>query len=243
MNKKHFLPACLAIFSFLPLLSSAQSLSMGGKPQNQPIQKVYLSTNMDGYILSSSLLEKAPSSEAKITTPRFTGFLHIGFNANFDFNNNFGIYSGINIKNIGFIEKYSVLDSTVIRRAYTFGIPVGIKIGKLNYGNYLMLGGGVDFPFNYKEKGFVKRNDKEKFNEWFSDRTPAVMPYVFVGAHLRPGVAFKLQYYPTNFLNSDYVEINNGITVMPYKDYTVNLCLLTLGFDINYRPKEMMKKK
>lgn len=243
MNKKHFLLACAAIFSFQAFSSSAQTMSLLGPPKPQPIQKVYLSTNLDGYILSSSLLEKAPATEAKLTTPRLSGFLHMGFIANFDFTRSFGIYSGLNIKNIGFIEKYSVVDSTVKRRVYTFGIPVGIKIGKIDYGNYVMLGGGVDFPFNYKEKGFVDRNDKDKFNEWFSDRTPAVMPYVFVGAHLRPGVAFKLQYYPTNFLNTDFVEMNKTIATLPYKDYNVNLCLLTLGFDINYRPKEMHKKK
>jgi len=233
--------ACAALFSLQPLYSSAQAFNM--KAKHRPVKRVYLSSNIDGYLLSSSILQEAPGGDSKLTTPRFTGFFHIGFNANFDFNRSVGIYSGLNIKNIGFIEKNSLLDSTVIRRVYTFGIPLGLKIGKIDYGNYLILGGGVDFPFNYKEKGFVKRNDKEKFNEWFSDRTPAVMPYVFIGAHLRPGVAFKLQYYPTNFLNTDFAEVNNGIIVRPYQDYTVNLCMVTLGFDINYRPKDMNWKK
>lgn len=207
------------------------------KPKEHPKQKVYMSTNMDGLILSSAFLQNAAHVNGEFTTPRFTSFLHVGATANFDFNKNFGIFSGINIKNIGFIEKFNTNDSTVIRRVYTFGIPVGLKIGNLDYGNYIMIGGGVDFPFNYKEKGFVKRGDKDKFNEWFSNRTPSVMPYVFIGAHLRPGVAFKFQYYPSNFMNTDFVE--GGIR--PYKDYDVNLAMLTLGFDINYYPKHMKK--
>src|SRR5690606_23453577 len=104
------------------------------------------------------------------------------------------------------------------------------------HGNFFMLGGGVDFPFNYKEKGFVKRSDKTKFNEWFSQRTPAVLPYVFVGAHFHPGLSVKLQYYPGNYLNPDFKD-SDGL--YPYKDYKVNLILATVGIDINFRPKEL----
>lgn len=221
-------------FAFHPSTAAAR---------DTPKKSVYLSTGLDGYILSSALLDKNNITNGPgFTIPRFTAFLHFGLNANFDLSKSFGIYSGVSVKNIGFIEKYAVLDSTVIRRAYTFGIPLGLKVGKINHGNYLLIGGGVDFPFNYKEKGFVKRDSKDKFNEWFSNRVPALMPYVFIGAHLHPGVAFKLQYYPTNFLNTSYTELVNGVLLEPYRHYNVNLCLLTLGININYRPKEVIRK-
>jgi hypothetical protein len=205
--------------------------------QTKTVNKPYFSTNIDGLILSTTVNSKAPVSGNSLTTPRFTGFFHIGFNLNYDFTKGVGIFTGVNIKNIGFIEKYNNPDSTVKRRVYTFGVPLGFKFGNLKYGSFLIAGGGVDFPFNYKEKGFIHRGHKEKFNEWFSSRTPAAMPYVFIGAVLRPVMSIKLQYYPSNFMNENYTTTQGSTTVTPYKGYDVKLIMLTVGFDINYRPR------
>ncbi len=213
------------------------TMTQAQSTQMKSVNKPYWSTNIDGFILSTTIGSNAPVSGNSLTTPRFTGFLHIGANINYDFSNSVGIFTGINIKNIGFIEKYNNPDSTVKRRVYTFGIPLGFKFGNLKYGSFIIAGGGVDFPFNYKEKGFVDRGDKDKFNEWFSSRTPAVMPYVFVGAVLRPMMSIKLQYYPSNFMNTNYTTTVGNTTVAPYKGYDVKLIMLTLGFDINYRPR------
>lgn len=203
-----------------------------------PTKKIYFSTGMDGYILSTTLKQKA-GDDIGLSTPRFTGFVNIGVNINYDFSSRMGLYTGLNIKNIGFIEKYSNPDSTVKRRVYTLGIPVGLKIGDVKYGSYLLVGGGVDFPFNYREKGFVDRGNKTKFNEWFSDRTPKAMPYVFVGVHLRPLLSLKLQYYPLNFMNDGYRQTAlAGRPELPYRDYDVRLIMLTAGIDISYTPKD-----
>jgi hypothetical protein len=205
------------------------------------IKRVYFGVNMDSYLLSSSTLEKGGGTSGmpatnEVTVPRFTGFLHIGTSAHYNFSQNFGLVSGLGIKNIGLIEKINNPDSTVIRRNYTIGIPLGIKFGNM-FGTYGMIGGGVDIPFWYKEKGFVKRNDKDKINEWFSQRSATVLPYVFVGARFHPGMFVKATYYPTNFMNADYATTVNGVTVKPYDTYNVNLFMLSLGFDISYRPK------
>lgn len=232
------------IYSLLALATLYTSFPSFGQDSGQEVKphskKVYLSTGMDGYILSSTLLQKT-GADNKLSTPRFTGFFHIGIHLNYDFSKNSGIYAGLNIKNIGFIEKYSNPDSTVKRRVYTIGIPVGLKFGNIKEGNYFLVGGGVDFPFNYKEKGFVKRSDKVKFNEWFSDRTATVLPYVFIGAHFRPLFSVKIQYYPGNFLNKDF-SYTPGMTTMidyPYKNYEkTNMILLTFGLDMTFRPRD-----
>jgi hypothetical protein len=226
-----FLMACIGI-------QSLKAQEINNKPKKG---KVYLSTNLDMYLLTTSKMSNG-RVENKWTTPRFTGFFHYGLNANYDFNANVGVMGGISIKNLGFIEKYNNPDSTAIRRAYTFGIPLALKLGNLE-GNktYFLIGGGVDFPFHYKEKGFIKRNDKTKSSEWFSDKTNQVLPYFFVGARFNPGVYFKLQYYPTNFLNTEYsqtITVNNVTqTVKPYANYDVNTLMISLGFDIKYTPK------
>jgi hypothetical protein len=224
-----FLTAALFSLSVCNL-ANGQAANMSAR--NKP----YWSANLDGFILSTTVSSNAPKNNST-GTPRFTGFFHIGTNLNYDLTKNFGIFTGVNIKNIGFIEKYNSPDSTVKRRVYTFGVPLGIKLGNLKGGSFLLAGGGVDFPFNYREKGFVDRGHKTKFNEWFSSRTPAAMPYFFIGAYLRPIMSIKLQYYPTNFMNDNYTETVGNTTVAPYKDYNVKLVMLTIGFDINYRPK------
>ncbi|WP_222167268.1 hypothetical protein [Edaphocola aurantiacus] len=200
------------------------------------VGSVYFSTQMDGYILSTAMYNGTKVANSNIGTPRFTAFLHIGTTAHYNFNSHVGLFSGLGIKNIGFIEKFDNSDSTVKRRVYTIGLPLGLKVGNM-FGTYGMIGGGVDFPFNFREKGFVKRSNKQKFNEWFGQQTPAVMPYVFIGAHFKPGLNVKLQYYPTNFLNPDYVKTVNNVSTKPYAGYNVNLAMVTLGIDIPYRPK------
>lgn len=194
---------------------------------------------MDGLIFSTTLQQRTGQG-LDFSTPRFTAFFHIGSNINYDFSDNVGLFTGFNIKNIGFIEKYQLPDSTVKRRVYTFGVPLGIKFGDLRYGSYVYAGGGIDFPFHFKEKGFITRSHKTKTQEWFSSRTPAAMPYVFIGAFLRPVMSIKLQYYPANFLNPDYKEriyTEDGPKISrPYEDYDVKLIMLTLGFNIKYRP-------
>ncbi len=230
------------ILLFSLLLAALLSLThFGSQAQEQDksryTKKAYFSTGMDGYILSTALQQK-DGEFLKFSTPRFSAFVHLGLNINYDFNKHIGLFTGINVKNIGFIEKYNNPDSTVKRRTYTFGIPLALKLGNVQYGSYFIVGGGIDFPFNYKEKGFIKRSHKTKFNEWFSDRTPAAMPYFFVGAHLRPLMTIKLQYYPGNFLNPDYQQSTaSGIIEKPYERYNVQLAMLTVGFDISYRPK------
>lgn len=222
--------ACALLSTGLSMVANGQAI------ENRQVNKAYWSNGIDGYILSSAINGNG-ATDPNIGTPRFTAFFHIGTNLNYDFNKNVGIFTGFSIKNIGFIEKFNNPDSTVKRRVYTFGIPLGFKFGNLKHGSYLIAGGGVDFPFNYKEKGFIDRGDKDKFNEWFSTRTPSVMPYFFIGAHLRPVMAIKLQYYPANFMNPNFSETIGGTKVYPYKDYNVQLLMLTFGFDINYRPR------
>ncbi|MEZ5018077.1 MAG: hypothetical protein R2800_13545 [Flavipsychrobacter sp.] len=218
-------------------------------------KKVYFGNDFDGAIISTAIQSNSLGNPA-VGTPRFTYFFHLGFNMHVDVSNSVGLYTGIGVKNIGFIEKTSrtaipfntAKDSTIKRRVYTVGLPLGLKIGNLKKRNYVIVGGGVDFPINYREKGFVKRNDKDKFNEWFSDRTAKVMPYVFAGFSVDPGIIFKVQYYPTNFMNPNYVQANTNfisplVVTTPYAAYDIQLLLFSIGFDIHYRNKVKLKKK
>lgn len=234
----------LSLFALLSINMAVQAQSRSSyDPKNYTYvedntvllsRKVYWASGIDAAWLSTAVMSR-PGSGSSLTTLRFSA-IGIGVNLHYDISRRVGFFTGLGIKNIGFIEKHRerdpLPDSTVKRRAYTVGMPLGIKIGDLRNRNFFFAGGGADLPFNYKEKGFVKRGDKDKFNEWFSERTPRILPYVFAGVSLDPGVTFKLQYYPTNFLNTGFREDGTGVS--PYAGYNVNLIMLSLGIDIHY---------
>jgi len=203
-----------------------------------PVQKrFYAGNGLDFAMLSTSITSR-PGKSTYLTTPRFTAIVNFGFSFHYDLNEHFGFLSGLGLRNMGFIDKYG--DSTVKRRVYSLGIPLGIKFGDLRNRNFVIAGGGVDVPFNYREKGFVHRGNKAKFNEWFSDRTPPVTPFVFAGYSFNPGFTLKLQYYPGNFFNQDFTD-NMG--VKPYTNYDVHLLLLSIGIDIHYSQFRIQEKE
>ncbi len=247
----------LAVAAFTSLSGNAQELNIvtndsAGTTKttvklSQP-KRFYFGNGLDMAMLSTAFFSK-PGRSTQLTVPRFTTFVNLGFTVNYDFSKNFGLLTGLGLRNMGFIEKQG--DSTIKKRVYALGIPLGIKIGDLRNRNFVFLGGAIDLPFNYREKAFISRGNKEKFNEWFSDRTPRIMPSVFVGYSFDPGITFKLQYYPGNFLNTDYEQIRNyngtgphlAIPEQPYAGYKVNLLLLSLGIDIHYNQYKIQERE
>jgi hypothetical protein len=202
-----------------------------------PIEKFYVGNSLDGAIFSTAMIQHTTNLVGGGTTTnnssgtlRFTLVVNFGFTFNFNLSRHLGVYTGIDLKNIGFIEKFQDAN-TIKRRTYNIGAPLGIKIGNMAKKRaYIFLGGGMDIPVNYKEKTFVIRNQKNKNNYWLSDRTPAFMPYLFAGFAINRGATFKVQYYPNNFLNPDFVS--GG--AKPYAGMDVHLILLSLGVNLRY---------
>jgi hypothetical protein len=204
------------------------------KVSNKPYWSIGTDLNI------STTLQQKINDAFQLSTPRITGLVNWHVHINYDFSERVGVFSGISFSNIGFIEKMKNPDSTVKRRVYALGVPLGFKFGKIKYGTYYTIGGGVDFPFHYKEKGFINRSEKTKYNEWFSERTPRIMPYVFVGAYFRPALSLKLQYYPWNFMNSSYISpstASSSFNTDNLSMYRVQLLVLSLGIDLNFYPR------
>lgn len=217
---------------FTILLMSAAGLTSISAQENitsNSSSRFYFSTSMESHLLSTATI-KSPNSSASLAVPRYSYFFHAGMNAHYDFNSNLGVITGLGLRNVGFIEKISGSDSTVKRRIYGLTVPVIFKFGNMNNRNYFFAGGEVTMAINYKEKGFVNRGDKEKFNEWFSQRTPLFHPSITAGYQAKYGY-IKFNYYLNNFLNSEFVD-KNGIK--PYAGYEVNIMSLTFGFNMPY---------
>lgn len=204
----------------LSLVLLCAFISFGAQAQlkKKSPNKISVTGSADASMLQLALVDNGISSE--ISTLRYTYYWNMGFDFNYKVAKNLTLYSGLALKNLGYIQKNDSATSKV--RTYNIGVPLGLKIGNLK-GSHLMIGGGVDFPINLKEKYWVNgRSNKVKGNEWFSDLVNPVQPFATIGYRFKVPLKAKFHYYPTNFWNSDY---NNNLTV--------NLMVLTLGFDIN----------
>jgi len=181
----------------------------------------------------ADLGETAPQGNLKT---RFTIFFHLQSLYHYDFNKNFGVMSGISIRNVGFVyddvQNFDESGDAVKKkfRTYTAGIPVGLKFGNLN-GAFLFGGYEIEFPFHYKEKTF-KNEQKDKFTVWFSDRHQSIFHTVFAGVNFASGVSVKFKYYLTEFFNQNFTETQGGIETQPYSGFEANLFYVSLNFNL-----------
>ncbi|WPQ63790.1 hypothetical protein SIO70_02810 [Chitinophaga sancti] len=216
-----------SLFTLLCCLCQFALFAQDTTEQKKLRQHVYATNGGDGPILSFGDV-KANGAHVN-TAPRFTLFFNVGRNYNYDFTKWLGIYSGVNLKNIGIITKEN--GTKLKRRVYTLGVPLGLKIGDVRGQNFFFfLGGQYDLAFNYKEKQFINGDKVKKFNEWFSDRTPLLMPSLFAGFRFYPGIGLKVQYYPNNFFNQDFKETVAGVTTYPYRDMASKMFFVTLTY-------------
>lgn len=229
--KKSILLTVLSFTIFLANLAHAQSTDSVASIKVK--NKIYPSGSMEGALFSIGI------DQGKTSTVRFSYFLNTGINFNYDLGNSISAYVGLSLKNLGYIWKDG--GGTLKRRVYALGIPVGLKFGHNGRkSKSFIVGGGVDFPINYKEKTFTDgRRNKSKFNEWFSSRTASVMPYICAGVMFKSNMTLRFQYYPGNFMNPNYKD-NNGLRI--YQGEDVQLALLSVCFNVKGKHKGSGKK-
>jgi hypothetical protein len=137
--------------------------------------------------------------------PRFSLFFHFGEYYDFDLNNNFGFFSGLTLLNVGFISKNENLNIEKRFRTYALGLPIAVKLGSFKDDYYVYFGGEYQWFFHYKEKTYIA-GDKIKNAEWFSNKTPAFMPSVFLGIQFPKDWTVKFQYQLNNFLRTENIN-------------------------------------
>jgi hypothetical protein len=152
---------------------------------------------------------------------------------NSDMSEHFGIFSGLAIRNVGYIyNDYQDPDpNTDITykkkfRTYNLAIPVGFKIGNLS--NLFFYGGyEIEFPFCYKEKTFDDGDKIDKITGWFSNRTENFQHGVLAGIQFPEGINLKFKYYFSEFHNQDFTE-SSGIK--PYEGLKSNVFYFALSY-------------
>lgn len=170
------------------------------------------------------------------TKMRFSLFFHIGQNHHYDFNNNFGFFTGYGIRNIGFITEENNIETR--RRTYSLGVPLAFKVGSFKDHLFFYAGGEYELFFHYKQKQFID-GTKKKQSEWFSNRTKRFVPSIFAGIQFPGGINLKFKYYLENFLNSDFIGHDFGVPV-DYSEFNkTQVYYISLSF--NFR-NEYLKK-
>ncbi len=221
------------------LLLSLPSVLFAQIQKAPPSQRriTYVSSGGDGSIFSLGAAEMDGREVRPIL--RWSPVFNFGNNFNWDFVNSAGVFLGYNIRNIGLITKDSLgQEDRFKRRIYMLGLPLGIKLGNMQKGQFFYFGGEIGLPFNYKEKFFPDGNRrlKTKFNEWFSERTPQFTTAVFAGFHFRRELSVKVQYFLNNFFNPDFTTTDvQGNSVQPYRNYRANIFFITFGLDFSSR--------
>lgn len=206
----------------------------------QESPKVYTTTSGE-LIFSIANIEDNGNEQGSIL--RFSPVVNIQNWVNFDKSDHFGYFTGLSIRNVGFIYdvpsnsdvNYNFPDETNVRkkfRTYNLGIPVGLKLGNLK-DKFLFIGYELEIPINYKEKTFVSGSKEDKFNVWFSNRTNTFNHSLMAGIQLPYGATLKFKYYLTNFFNKSFqVNDGQGGTLRPYQNIDVNVFYFSLNFGL-----------
>ena len=151
---------------------------------------------------------------------------------NADFNKNLGIFTGLGIRNVGFIyddfDQMEAGGSTSVKkkfRSYNLAVPLGIKLG--NLGKVFIFGGyEVELPFHYKEKTFVGGDKTNKITGWFSNRQQKIKHGFIVGVQLPYDMSVKFKYYVSEFFNQDFTD-GNGLK--PYSGFEAHVFYFSLS--------------
>ncbi len=188
-------------------------------------KKTYSTT---GGELIFSFASGSINGESISNTVRFSPFFNLQTMVHRDLTDKFGILTGFSIRNVGFIFDHPDSGNIYYKtRNYTVGLPLGLKFGRSD-GRFIYGGYEIEFPFAYKEKKFIN-DEKQKFDEWFSSRTPAVYHTLFVGIGLVEGTQLKFKYYLTNWFNKGYTDASGQ---QPYANIEANVFYFSLSFQI-----------
>jgi hypothetical protein len=176
---------------------------------------------------------------------RFAPVFNLQYWVHYDFHKRMGLFSGLAVRNVGFI--YQEHDSPIKKkfRTYNLGLPVAFKWGNPKK-FFLFAGYELEIPINYKEKTFDDGHKTDKFNVWFGNRTPTFSHSFMIGIQLPLGTCLKFKYYLSNFFNPNYEELDSqGNVYRPYAQFNAHVFYFSLNLLLlrNTRPYHAAPKQ
>ena len=214
----------LCFLSIFSLCFAAQSV---GQSQTNK-SKSYVTSGAE-IIFSFAHAEQNGNSGSSIL--RFSPVINLQGMLNRDVSKKFGLFTGLALRNVGYILDNYKDPSNRIKykkkfRSYNVGIPVGIKIGNLDK-TFLYGGYEIEFAFAYKEKTYDGSDKIDKVTGWFSNRQEIFQHGFLVGIQFPYGANVKFKYYLSEFHNRDY---SNNAGVKPYEGLKANIFYFSLNF-------------
>ena len=212
---------CLAVFS---LSFTGQCLSQSkARPSEAYV------TSGGELIFSLANVEKNGNSES--STVRFSPVFNFQIMLNKDMSKNFGLFTGLAVRNVGYIisdytDPSNNLSYKKKFRSYNLGIPIGLKVGNLDR-TFLYGGYEIEMAFTYKEKTYVDGDKTDKITGWFSDRNELFQHGFLVGIQFPYAANLKFKYYLSEFHNRDYT---NNAGIKPYSALKSNIYYFSLCF-------------
>ena len=212
---------CLLIFS---LFITAHVFGQSEKNKS----KAYVTSGGE-LIFSFANVEQNGNSES--STMRFSPVFNLQVMLNQDMNKNFGLFTGLAVRNVGYImNDYKDPSNNLFYkkkfRTYNLGLPLGFKVGDLDktffYGGY-----EIEMAFTYKEKTYEGGDKIDKISGWFSDRNELFQHGFLAGVQFPRGINLKFKYYLSEFHNQDYTT-NAGIK--PYGGLKANIFYVSMNF-------------
>ena len=179
---------------------------------------------------------------------RFSAFFNSLQQFHFDFSNAFGLYTGIGVRNVGFINEFKdssattpgsdgfrISDVKVKQRQYALGIPLALKLGSMSKNFYIAVGAELELFFNYKQKVFYN-DSKQKYSEWFSNKSNLLNPSFFAEVNFPKGQFIRFRYYLNDFLkeNSNGINVSSANSKLLYDSSPSELMYISIGTAIDW---------
>lgn len=212
---------CAAILGFC--------FAVPGFSQSKSNQSKAYWTSGGEIIFSFANVEQNGSNKGSLL--RFSPVFNLQAMLNKDMNQKFGLFTGIAIRNVGYITSDYMDPSNNQNykkkfRSYNLGIPVGFKVGNLAK-TFFYAGYEIELAIAYKEKTYDGGDKIDKITGWFSDRQEILQHGFLAGVQFPYGFNLKFKYYLSEFHNRDFT---NSAAVKPYEGLKSNIFYFSLSF-------------
>jgi hypothetical protein len=188
MNMKNSALFALSLLCFT-FTSMGQGKKMYGVFENKTLFQIGIVESSDGSSVSGPI--------------RFAPFANYTLQGHKDFSNTIGIYTGIGVKNVGFISKYNdtlYSEMRVKSRAYSISVPLGLKFGNMEEDRYFYVAGEFLAQIDYKEKVFIGDDKSKRKNDADINK---INYSAIVGFNLK-GFTIGAEYTLNNFYGDNY---------------------------------------
>jgi hypothetical protein len=156
------------------------------------------------------------------------------------------LYTGFSVINVGFINSLGLPDgssATLKQRSYSFGIPLGFKLGNMPRGSYLAIGAEGECMFAYKQKILYNGTKTIENDNWFSsDHVNLFNPSLFAEIRFHNGSYIRFKYYMLNFLQDKTTTLTIGDNQVTYTPEKSALYYVSVGYLFKRKHKHHLTK-